>query len=79
MSYISSTPFLYEDKETYISCKYDWSDVDEKIDYVLSNWNEVQDKLTHNMRAKFEEQYSNEKLAIHLYNILAGLDNIETV
>jgi hypothetical protein len=31
------------------------------------------------MRAKFEEQYSNEKLAIHLYNILAGLDNIETV
>ena len=78
MSYVSSVPFLYEDKETYIACKYDWSDVEEKIDYVLSNWNEVQDKLTHNMRNRFDEQYSNEKLAIHMYNILANLDGVKT-
>ena len=35
MSYIYSKPFVYEDGETYIACKYDWSDVEEKIDYVL--------------------------------------------
>jgi len=78
MSYVSSVPFLYEDKETYIACKYDWSDVEEKIDYVLSNWKEVQEKLTYNMRTRFDEQYSDEKLAIHMYNILANLDEVKS-
>ena len=29
---------IYEDGKTYISCMYDWSDVEEKIEYVLSNY-----------------------------------------
>tara|TARA_R110002012_G_scaffold272708_1_gene458335 strand:- start:2911 stop:3927 length:1017 start_codon:yes stop_codon:yes gene_type:complete len=77
MSYIKSVPFLYEDDETYIACKYDWSDIEEKIDYVLSNWTHLQDKLTYNMRKRFEDQYNDERLATHLYNIFANLDGIE--
>ena len=30
------------------------------------------------MRNRFDEQYSNEKLAIHMYNILANLDGVKT-
>ena len=79
VSYVNSTPFLYDDGETYIACKYDWSDVEEKIDYVLSNWKDVQEKLTHNMREKFQTQYSDEKLAIHVYNIFANMDEVEVI
>ena len=79
VSYVNSTPFLYDDGETYIACKYDWSDVEEKIDYVLSNWKEVQEKLTQNMREKFQIQYSDEKLAIHMYNIFANMDGLKVI
>ena len=32
---------LVDGAETYIACKYDWSDLREKIDYVLSNYIEI--------------------------------------
>jgi hypothetical protein len=76
MDYINSVPFLYENEKTYIACKYDWSDINEKIDYVLSNYKELQPYLTENMRKKFDQNYTSEKLAIHLYNIFLNLDNI---
>jgi hypothetical protein len=78
MSYIDSVPFLYEDKKTYIACKYDWSDIEEKVDYVLSNFNELQSYITENMRKKFEQEYTNEKLAIHFYNNLLNLKEVNT-
>ncbi len=76
MSYIYSKPFVYEDGETYIACKYDWSDVEEKIDYVLSNYEELQPHLTENMRKQFSEQYSHENLALHLYDIFRNLPSM---
>jgi hypothetical protein len=76
MSYIDSNPFVYEDGETYIACKYDWSDVEEKIDYVLSNYDELQPHLVENMRKKFSEEYSTEKMVLHLYNIFNNLDGV---
>jgi uncharacterized protein (TIGR01627 family) len=76
MDYIYSKPFVYEDGETYISCKYDWSDVEEKIDYVLSNYKELQPHLVENMRKRFSEEYSHEHLAVHLYDIFRNLPSM---
>ena len=76
IDYIYSKPYVYEDGETYISCKYDWSDVEEKIDYVLSNYNELQPHLVENMRKQFTEQYSHENLALHLYDMFRNLPSM---
>jgi glycosyltransferase involved in cell wall biosynthesis len=75
MDYLSSTPFIYEDGITYVACKYDWSDVEEKIDYILTNWGHLQSFITENMRRKFSEEYSEKKLAIHIHNIFKNLNN----
>ena len=76
MSYIETTPFIYEDGETYIACNYDWSDVEEKIDYVLSNYNELQSHITENMRRKFVDDYSEQKMALHLYDVFKNLEGV---
>tara|TARA_Y100000310_G_scaffold127917_1_gene127081 strand:+ start:289 stop:1302 length:1014 start_codon:yes stop_codon:yes gene_type:complete len=76
MSYIDTKPFIYEDNETYIACKYDWSDLEEKIDYVLSDYKELQSRLVENMRKRFVEEYSVENLALHLYDVLKSLSEI---
>ena len=78
MSYIQSEPFIYEDNETYIACKYDWSDLEEKIDYVLSNYKEVRQKLVWNMRNKYRDKYHYSNIALHLYNIFKELESVST-
>ena len=77
MSYINSKPFIYEDGETYIACKYDWSDVEEKIDYVLSNFDELNIEINENIRKKFTEGYDYDKLCLHWYNIFINESDVE--
>jgi len=76
MSYINSEPFIYEDNETYISVNYDWSNLEEKIEYVLSDYNNIRDRLVKNMRNRYEESYDLKNLVIHFYNILKDLNNV---
>ena len=39
LSYLDTYPNPYIDKETYIACKHDYSDLQEKIEDVLGNYN----------------------------------------
>ena len=75
MSYIDSNPMWYEDGKTYIACKHDYSDLPEKIDYVLKNFNELQQTMVSYARNKFEELYTSETTAINTYNIFTNLPN----
>tara|TARA_Y100000310_G_C20221130_1_gene595819 strand:- start:15 stop:635 length:621 start_codon:yes stop_codon:yes gene_type:complete len=78
LSYINSKPFLFEDGKTYIACKYDWSDLEEKVDYVLSNYEELQSYITENMRKAFIEKNDKKNLVTHIYEIFSNLNNIMT-
>jgi|TARA_R110000744_G_scaffold342881_3_gene448085 hypothetical protein len=76
MSHIVSEPFIYEDNVTYISVNYDWSNLEEKVDYVLSDYNTVRDRLVTNMKKQYEDKYNLQNLVIHLYKILTNLDGV---
>jgi len=73
VSYINSKPFVYEDGETYIACKYDWSDLEEKIDYVLSNYDELQPYIVENMKSSFIEKNDKKNLVVHIHEIFQSL------
>ena len=60
----------FEKGESIIKC------LDEKIEYVLNNFDELNEKINNNLRLKFENQYSYEKICLHWYNIFKNLDNI---
>jgi hypothetical protein len=76
MSFIDSKPFIYEDNETYIAVNYDWSNLEERIDYVLSNYKELRQKLVWNMRNKYREEYDYSKVALHIYNVFNQLEEV---
>ena len=78
LSYIDSKPFIFEDNETYIPVNYDWSNLKEKIDYILTNYEEVRQKLVSNMTEKFKKLNKSENLALHLYELFSKLDGVET-
>ena len=76
MSYISSEPFLYEDGRTYIACKYDWSDLEEKIDYVLSNFENLQYEMIAYTREIYDKEYNLTNLVMHYYDIFKNLGDV---
>ena len=78
MSNINTCPNIYQDGDTYISCKYDWSDLQEKIEYVLSNYERLNKDMNFNIRKKFMEMYSSEYFSLYIYNLFRNLDNVGT-
>ena len=41
---VDTLPNLMIDDETFIPCKYDWSDLEEKLDYIYSNFNKLYER-----------------------------------
>jgi len=79
MSMVKTIPNIYEDGETYISCKYDWSDLNETVDYVLSNFDSLNERINTNIREKFKKEYDYEKLCLYYYNLFRKLNEIGEV
>jgi len=77
MNYITSEPFIYEDDITYIAVNYDWSNLEEKVDYVLSDYNNIRERLVQNMKSQFIEKYKLENLVIHMYDVFKNLSDVE--
>jgi hypothetical protein len=77
MDYIDTLPNIFIDGETYIACKHDFSDLHEKIDMILGNYQNYQ-YIIDNARKKITEVMHPYNVAIHLYNIFLNLKNITT-
>jgi hypothetical protein len=71
---VHTIPNIYEDGKTYIGCKYDWSDLEEKIDYVMTNFKELNDHINFEIRKQFIEGYDYDRLCMHWYNIFKNLN-----
>ena len=79
LDYINSKPFLFEDGKTYVACKYDWSDLGEKVDYVLLNYEELQPYIVENMKKAFIEKSNKKNLVVHIHEIFQSLSCVGAV
>ena len=73
---VDTLPNLMTDDETFIACKYDWSDLEEKLDYVYSNFTELNQRIVHNIRKKYSEEFTSENFCSHYYNIFNNLNTV---
>ena len=83
LGYIDTKPNIFypefgSEQTTYVNVKYDWSDLIDKIDSTLSDYDNMRPALVENMREKFKELNKNENLALHLYELFRTLDGVET-
>ena len=76
MDHIETYPNIYRDGETYMACKHDYSDLEEKIETLLGDPNKFY-YITQNARKTIQEQMDPKCLAIHVYNIFKNLDSTE--
>ena len=78
MSHIDTAPNMYTDMNTYVACKHDFSDLEEKIHLILGNFN-YYTYIIENCRKRIIEMMQPNYLAIHLYNVFKELKGIEVV
>ena len=76
---VKTIPDIYEPGKTYIDVKYDWSDLEEKIDYILSNFDELNVEINENIRKKFMGGYDYRKLCLYWYDIFKNLSGVEQI
>jgi len=75
MSFIDTIPNPYIDGETYIACKHDYSDLQEKLDMILGNYNNFS-YIIENARKKYMELMHPNYVAIQLHKIFSNLNDI---
>lgn len=75
ISYVDTIPNIFTDNQTYIACKHDFSDLHEKIDLILGNYQKYQ-YIIENARNNILDQMNPELLANYLYTVFKGLPNI---
>ena len=76
MSRIDTFPNPYVEDVNYVSVKADWSDLMEKVEDILNNY-EKYSNFSENFRQKFKEVYTWENVCLYWYNIFKNLDTIK--
>lgn len=77
MDYLTTQPNIFVNGETYIACNHDYSDLMDKVEYILSNYKELSSYLIPNIRKKIIESLNPNNVAIHLHKIISTLKNVE--
>ena len=77
MSHIDTEPNIYHDKATYIAIKWDWSNLEEKIDMVLSDWDRWSNHLTIQMQTVYESANCVNNRLLHFYNLIKNIDGVK--
>tara|TARA_B100002019_G_scaffold103234_1_gene88897 strand:- start:3339 stop:4364 length:1026 start_codon:yes stop_codon:yes gene_type:complete len=75
---VDTLPNLMIDDETFISCEYDWSDLEEKIDYILSNFDYLNEKLNHNIRTIFNKNFTYDNFCRYYYEMFSNLSGVNS-
>lgn len=77
MQLVNTYPNIYIPYETYVPCKLNWSDLPEKIEWVLRHPKECRD-IVNNARNIMKNSYTIENLLVYWYNIILTFNNITT-
>ena len=72
MSHIETAPNIFEDMQTYVACKHDFSDLEEKINMILGNY-ENYSYIIENARKRLINLMHPNHLALHMYNIFVDI------
>jgi len=72
MRHIETAPNIFEDMQTYVACKHDFSDLQEKVDMILRNY-ENYSYIIENARKRLLQLMEPHHLAFHMYNIFSNL------
>ena len=76
MDIVITEPNIYIDKKTYFGVEYDWSNLNEVIDEVLSNFEEYNEMINSEVTNQFRDKYTLEPYCENMYNLFVNMSNV---
>lgn len=77
MGHVETAPNIYN-PETFIPCQWDFGDLTALIGACLNDYELKREYYVNNMKRSYRTEYSDEKLVLHIYNLLKGLEGYGT-
>lgn len=74
MSHIETVPNIYIPKRTYAPVRWNFNNLNNEIEVLLSKFSSLQEFYVENMRKEYAEKYNPEKLVIHTHKWLSELE-----
>lgn len=72
IDYLKSEPWIYDEGKMYLGCRHDYSDLEEKIDYALTNFDSLRRDMYDYTFVKYKIQYEDPtRLPAHLHKIFS--------
>lgn len=72
MDHIETVPNVYN-QTTFVDCEWDYSNVPQKIEWILAHFKQLQEYYVSNMRREYEQKYNPEKLVRFTYDWISTL------
>ena len=63
-------------KKTYFGVEYDWSNLNEVIDEILSNFEEYNEMINSEVTNQFRDKYTLEPYCENMYNLFVNMSNV---
>ena len=76
MDIVITEPNIYIDKKTYFGVEYDWSNLNEVIDEVLSNFEEYNEMINSEVTNQFRDKYTLEPYCENMYNLFVNMSYV---
>ena len=76
MDIVITEPNIYIDKKTYFGVEYDWSNLNEVIDEILSNFEEYNEMINSEVTNQFRDKYTLEPYCENMYNLFVNMSNV---
>lgn len=76
MSFVDTLPNIYENGKTFISCNSDFSNLSEKIDFILNDYDNLYEKMFSCISEKIKSEFDSYKLLSYYHDIFSNLPNI---
>jgi hypothetical protein len=74
MDHIDTYPNIYIKDKTYISCKHDYSDLSEKIEYAVENFDKIQKQYVETLKQEYLTKYRPGYLADYTVKLFKELN-----
>ena len=77
MGHVETVPNIYN-PETFIPCQWNFGDLTALIGACLNDYELKREYYVNNMKRTYRTEYTDEKLVLHIYNLLQGLEGYGT-
>lgn len=76
MDHLETLPNIYIPNVTYVDCRHDFTDLNDRIEFILNDFENLTHFYVENMKERYSVEYNPTKLVMYYYDIFKNLKGV---